>query len=263
MAVGPGAGVHVHRFGSVADGSPAVGLHGWGGTHETFAPLVPHLPVHRGLVCPDLPGYGRSDEPAAWAWEAVARATHAALVEAGVREGAEVVGSCSGALLALEIGRLRPGFFGRLVLVDPFAWMPWYFRLFTWPLLGPVAYWTAFENPVGRWITNGALAQRRAAGTDMTGSFAEQRSGTTLAYLRMLRRLQGPAHFRGVAGDIVIVHGERTFSAVRAGLDAWRRALPVRVVVEAPGAGHLPIMEAPSLLSSLLWEETAGVRAGS
>lgn len=254
--------LHVHRFGSASDRHPAVGLHGWGGTHQTFAPLEPWRPAHRGMVCPDLPGYGRSPAPERWRWDGVAEMTLQALRQAGVQPGATVIGSCSGALLALEIARLHPEAFSRLVLVDPFAWMPWYFRIFTWPLVGRIAYMTAFANPLGRWLGNRALARHRADDSDLTGSFSDQRHDTTLHFLAMLRDLRGPEVFQGAGGELIIVHGERTFGAVRAGIPAWQRALPIARVVEVEGAGHLPITEQPGAVAPLIWAHPGSASGG-
>lgn len=249
------AGIGVHRMGNVADPWPVVGSHGWGGSHRTFIPLLPYLPGGRGMVCPDLPGYGMSSEPSRWEWELVAALTLEALDLADVPRGVAAVGSCSGAILLLEIERLDPGRFGRLVLVDPFAWMPWYFRIFTLPFIGPLAYWTAFANPIGRWMGNRALARHRAEQTHLTASFSEQRHASTLAWLRMLRDLEGPRRFAGTRCEVVIVHGERTFGAVREGVPAWEAGLSLVRSVELAGAGHLPIEECSEAVSTLVWDD--------
>ena len=57
---------------------------------------------------------------------------------------------------------------GRVVMIDPFADCPWYFRLFLVPWVGPVMYATAFANPVGRWATDLFLREKRKGNVSLT-----------------------------------------------------------------------------------------------
>ena len=44
-------------------GRPLVLLHGWGGSHESFAPLIRDMSVDHRILAVDFPGHGRSPEP--------------------------------------------------------------------------------------------------------------------------------------------------------------------------------------------------------
>ncbi|MGB9612078.1 MAG: alpha/beta fold hydrolase, partial [Bryobacteraceae bacterium] len=91
--------MHVERYGS---GSICVlGLHGWSGSHQTFAPLEPWLPPDVSLYAPDLPGYGRSPAPRAWRLELVA-AEIASLIRQLAQPSLTLLGNCSGGLLGLS-----------------------------------------------------------------------------------------------------------------------------------------------------------------
>lgn len=247
--------MHVERFGS----GKAVyyGLHGWSGDHRTFLPLVPHVPPHATLVTPDLPGCGRSPAPARWTLEEVTGEIARSIVKEG-RGPSVVIGNCSGGLLALAAALLLvndsgPEAIRRLVLIDPFAYWPWYFRVFLAKGWGRYAYATTFANPVGRWITNLSLSSKRRAGTNLTEGFGGARHEVLWNYLNLLKTLGSIEQFRRLRLPIDIVHGERTFQAVRQSILAWQRIWPHATVRILPQAGHLPIREAAMDLSEVIF----------
>lgn len=227
-------------------------LHGWGGDHRTFVPLVPHLPPGVRLVAADLPGYGGSSALATPSLESLAEWI-AALAEAeGCGGPVTLLGSCSGAVFGLLAARVCPERFEHLVLVDPFAYFPWYLRVFVTPVLGPVAYWSTFANPVGRWLTNASLAEHRTGESDLASSFAEIDHGATLGSIRLLAEIPGGyRHFAEVSLPTTILIGERTFDAIRTSAGLWSSIWPHAVVHEVPGAGHLPLEEQPAQVAAL------------
>ena len=169
-------------------------IHGWGGGCETFAPLEPHFPDDVTFHSVDLPGYGASPALRRWRFEEL----EAALVECVDQNDADaltLVGNCSGAAFGLLAARARPQRFARLVLVDPFAYFPWYFRLLVTGGAGRLFYDTAFANPVGRWVTNRQLKEHRTDGSDLTASFAQLDHDVVYAYLKMLQQLPGHRAF--------------------------------------------------------------------
>jgi len=195
----------------------------------------------------DLPGCGASPKPSEWSFRALAREVATEVIQLGMRD-LVLVGSCSGAILTAFVARQlremgRPEVVGRLVMIDPFAYCPWYFRLFLLPLLGHLIYATAFANPIGRGITNFFLQDKRAGDTDLTRSFADVDHRVTRKYLRMLYDCGQPAQFRGMGLPVDILYGEKTFSAVRRSVQEWKAALPQAQMKELKGVGHLPISE--------------------
>jgi pimeloyl-ACP methyl ester carboxylesterase len=227
-----------------------LGLHGWGGSHTTFAPLLAHLPPDVSLFAPDLPGYGGAPAPP--------EVSRAALVEAVVAAAEAVpaarftlLGNCSGAILGLCAAKRLAARLERLVLVDPFAYMPWYFRLFTWGTFGQVAYASTFANPLGRALTDGALARKRRRETSLTQSFERVDHRVTLDYLRVLAAVGPIAQFGHVRAPVDLLYGERTFAAIRTSIAQWRALWPHARAYELAGAGHLPIEEAPAELARL------------
>lgn len=228
-------------------------LHGWSGDHSTFEPLLPFMPADASLYSADLPGYGSSGRPQDWELANINREITEALRQFNGQR-VTLVGNCIGALLAASAAAADPELVRRLVLIDPLAWWPWYFRIFTLPLTGRIAYWITFANPVGRWITNIGLAGRRSAETNLTDGFASVQHGANLGYLRAMREIVSPEQFAGIPIPIDVVFGSRTFRAIRESARRWRRVWPQALVHELPDAGHLPLREAPAAMSDIIFK---------
>jgi len=235
----------VHEIGDGTQG--VVGFHGWSGDHRTFAPLWERMPGGWTFFSFDLPGCGASERPAEWNFRAMAREVATEVIHLGMRD-LVMVGSCSGAILTAFVARElremgRPDVVARLIMIDPFAYCPWYFRLFLIPVFGPLMYATAFANPIGRGITNFFLQDKRAGDTNLTESFARVDHRVTWKYLKMLHECGRPGQFRGMGIPVDILYGKKTFSAVRKSVQEWKKALPQARLTRLAGVGHLPICE--------------------
>ncbi len=238
--------MHVERFGH----GPVelLCLHGWSGDHRTFEPLAHLIPDGYSLLCPDLPGCGRSAAPENWSAEAIVEAL-------APWHRPRMIGNCSGAIFALLLAQRRPVEW--ITMIDAFAYWPWYFRLFLAPGWGRHAYGAAFANPVGRRIADLSLAKHRAASTSLTEGFAGVDHKMTYRYLQLLAEIGPPEQFRGVDAAIRIVHGARTFAAIRRSAAIWKSIFPAAQESELKGAGHLPILEAAPALSRIIFREPA------
>jgi pimeloyl-ACP methyl ester carboxylesterase len=244
----PAHRIHVHRYG---EGQQAyLGVHGWSGCHDTFAPLAPLVPTGRSLIALDLPGFGSSAPLQRWDPNTLAEILCDTLDNVDF-EGT-CIGSCSGALFGMLAALRRPDRFKRIVAVDPFAYFPWYFRLLAAPIVGPVFYKSAFANPIGRRLTNAGLREQRTAGGDMTESFKNRDHGVVYAYLRMLRSIPNYKTYAPLKMPIDVVYGKHTFDAVRRSIDMWKNLWPHANFHEV-SAGHLPIEEATSDVADILF----------
>lgn len=248
---------YVHRYGSGADAYLCV--HGWGGTHRTYAPLAGLVPRSASVFALDLPGYGRSSPPTDWSADTVGASVARVLMEVDSGD-VTVVGNCSGAVFALIAARLVPDRVRRIVLIDAFAFLPWYFKVFVHPVYGEVAYRSTFANPVGRFFTNASLRNRRSADTHLTDSFRDIPAEVSLQYLRMLDAIGGIDRFAGIHAPIDLLYGAKTFAAVRESVRRWQTLWPQARAWELEGAGHLPIAEAAPAVAGILFAPAAAPR---
>ncbi len=229
------------RFERYGDGDYSfLCLHGWNGGHATFEPLAKLLPPGVSLWCPDLP-----------ACDTIAQQT-AELAEFAARIPGplRIVGNCSGAAFGLRLARELT--VERLVMIDAFAYIPLYFGVFVTPVVGRLAYYTAFANPVGRWFANSVTARHRARTTDLTAGFRRVNHEATFRQLQLLAGMGRPEDFRGIGAKIDIVFGAKTFRAIRKSAAIWKEVFPEATIHELRGAGHLPILEATSQLRDIL-----------
>ena len=156
--------------------------------------------------------------------------------------------------VARELAEMgRGSVVGRLVMIDPFAECPWYFRLFLIPGLGGLMYRTAFANPIGRWITNLLLREKRTGEVNLTESFGQVNHRVTLDYLRMFESAGAPEQFQGLKTSTEIVRGEKTFGAVKQAVERWQRVWPEAKVHILTGVGHLPIDEGTEMVEKILF----------
>ena len=230
-----------------------LGLHGWSGDNNTFAPLWNSLPSDATFYSVDLPGCGRSPEPRHWSLDEISQ--NIADAARQIPSPFTLVGNCSGALLGMLAARHLPGRIHRMLLIDVFAEFPWYFRIFLAPVIGPVAYYSTFANPLGRWITNLSLRNRRAESTTLTGGFAATRHRSTYRYLKLFTSYPSPESFTELSMAIDLLYGEKTFAAVAASIPRWQKVWPQAHAWKIAGAGHLPILESTARLRDILFRE--------
>lgn len=230
------------------------GLHGWSGDHTTFAPLANFLPSGASLFSADFSGYGQSPPPPEWTMEAIADEIAGEIEK--LNSPVTLIGNCSGALFALSAIEFRPELgnrVNRLVLIDPFAFAPWYFKLFVTPPFGRYAYFSTFANPVGRWITNLSLKKHRTEDSDLTGSFRGVDHSVSYRYLELMTAIDGINRWAGISHPIDIVYGARSFAAIKKSVEMWRRIWPHAKIHELAKAGHLPIEESTEELSRIIF----------
>ncbi|MGM0557087.1 MAG: alpha/beta fold hydrolase [Myxococcota bacterium] len=236
-----------------------VGLHGWNGSWETFEPLVPHMPDDARLVSLDLPGYGDSPQPANWTLDAVADAILETIEAIAPGEPFTLVGSCSGAVVGLYVGRHAKARMERFVILEPFAYVPIYLRILVFPFFGRLFYWTAFANPVGRWIANTALAGKRKDDTDMMASFSQGSPWVPHRYLQLFDSIPGAQSFASLSMPKTMIVGEYTFDAVRDSVRIWSDLWGECEVEQLPDTGHLILDESPQAVSYLIFKHSPAI----
>ncbi len=228
-----------------------LGLHGWSGDHRTFEPLLRDIPADISFYTVDLPGCGQSEPPANWTLDCVADC----IVEVSRQLPGPftLVGHCSGALLGMLAAQKISHRVERMLLVDVFATFPWYFRIFLVPGLGPLAYYSTFANPIGRWIANASLRKHRSSETTLTGGFGRTEHSVTYKYLQLFEDYPAPQKFNDLLMPIGILSGDRTFAAITKSIAVWRNVWPQAQSWCLKNAGHLPILEATASLREILF----------
>jgi pimeloyl-ACP methyl ester carboxylesterase len=168
-----------------------------------------------------------------------------------------LIGNCSGANIGCFVANLIPDRIARLVTIDAFAFWPWYFSVFVNPFFGRYAYFTTFENPIGRWLTNLSLTSKRREDTSLTDGFTRVDHRATYRYLTMLHEAGGVDQFAGFNMPIDITFGARSFAGVRQSAAIFQELWPQAEVTCLEGAGHLPILEATDLLQQIIFRDAA------
>lgn len=225
-----------------------VGLHGWGGNADTFAPLEPWLPDDARILSISLPGYGSSLKPDVWSLTAVTDSVLSVMSE--IDEPYTLIGNCSGAIFGMLAALQLPSQkIQRMVVIDAFAYMPWYLELFVWPVVGPLFYWSSFANPIGRWLTQKAFEDTKRERADMTASFATIDHGVTYEMLKLLSKVGDYRQFQGLCMPIDIVFGRHSFQAIHHSARLWSRLWPHAQVCCLEGGGHLLLEEETETIS--------------
>ncbi len=242
--------LHVERYG---DGPRVVfAVHGWGGDHREFAAVAARRPPGAALLSVDLPGHGASPAPDRWSLERIVGQLVRRVEEEDLR-GVVFAGFCSGAVLALMCAASCRDRAARLVMIDPFTYVPLYFRLFTWGWFGRQAYRTAFASGFGRRATNRVLRSRQGTGDDFTAAFRRLDPAVTLRYLALFARCGPLDRFAGLGLPVDLLHGERTFAAVRRSVAGLRRLWPRARVQVLGGTGHLTMVRGAPRIARVLF----------
>ena len=252
--------MYVERYGKGA--RAYLCLHGWGADRRVFAPLAAHVPVDASLYAADLPGCGSSTRPREWSVGAIVAEVVETIRALDAAGRVTLVGHCGGAVFALLAAREASQLVGRVVAVDPFAYLPRYFRLFTGEGFGRRAYEATFANPFGRWLTNKTLNAGRDERTDLTASFGSTDHEAARGYLALFASIEGVEVFRGLRAEVELVYGERTFGAVKKSVEMFKGVLPHARAIRLAGARHMPLTEATAQLTRVVfapeevWEES-------
>ncbi len=240
--------MYVERHG---DGSTKIlALHGWAGTHRDFLPLVRHLSPHVQLLIPDLPGHGSTEPPVVWTEEALLAELQAFTQKEEVRK---LVGFCSGAVVALLLAERLPQQVRHVIMIDPFAFVPWYFRLFLVKGVGAWAYRLSFEISLGRWFTNTLLRARQKTEEDFTAAFQSIKQEVALNWLSLLSEVGTPARFSSLPLSVDIIYGEHTFRAVQESVRQYHNAFPHARIFTLSDVGHLPLVKGAREIAQLIF----------
>lgn len=137
------------------EGPPLLLLHGFPFTHHSFRAVMEPLARRYRVLALDLPGFGDSDRPPAFAYDVVAYADAlAALMRDLGATPAAAVGHGFGAVVAVAMAVLHPGTLRRLVLVSPDL------QVQPLPILARLA---SRDGLIGEWLFKLSFTRERLA----------------------------------------------------------------------------------------------------
>jgi pimeloyl-ACP methyl ester carboxylesterase len=139
-----------------------IGLHGWGGDRRVFTPISQFVPPDATVYSADLPGVLMSSAPRVWTVDEIVGEIVDTISAYG-KPRVTLIGHCGGASFGLLAASEAENLVERIVMIDPFAYLPRYFKIFLNAQIGERAYKATFANSFGRWMTNQALRNRRRA----------------------------------------------------------------------------------------------------
>ena len=240
-----------------------LGLHGWGADHRTFTPLEPFLPPDVQLICPDFPGCGGVPPPGEWTIECVIEETAQTLKEQSLAEPPVIIGSCLGAVFALEMLYLGVISTQRLVIIDPLIFFPMYLRVFLLGKFGEGAYRASMETGIGRIMANLISRINRSSDVDMTASLKDIDHDSAYCYLKMMTDLPNPQRYSNLELAVDIIYGEETFRFARKSSKALKAIWEHAREHQVPKASHLPIIEQTEFTARLIFGDDAVGQQGT
>ena len=240
-----------------------LGLHGWGADHRTFAPLEPFLPSNIQLLCPDFPGCGGLAPPREWTIDCVIEETARTLKEQSLVDPPTIIGSCLGAVFALEMLQLGVISTQRLVIIDPLIFFPMYLRVFLLGKFGKGAYRASMETGVGRIMANLISRTNRSSDVDMTASLKDIDHDSAYCYLKMMTDLPNPQRYSNLELAVDIIYGEETFRFARKSSKALKAIWEHANEHQVPKASHLPIIEQTEFTARLIFGDNAVRQPGT
>ncbi len=249
-----GLGLHIESAGRRGKGGiPLLFIHGWGGMGTIFRHQLAAFGTERLCLAPDLPGHGRSAKPQLDYDIPFFADTLAAMLEAVAVPRVIAVGHSMGALVALELARMRkPRRMPALAVIEPA------------PLLPPPAVQRGVEKTDHLLREEGyrRTMQRLLATAflepgepvDEVARVSEAGIKTVLPYAaescwKAMRRYDGEAALAAIDRPLAVIVGARPQIDVA----RWR------TVVQAPfysgqtlGAGHFNLLTVPDQVNAML-----------
>jgi 3-oxoadipate enol-lactonase len=224
-------------------GTPLLFVHGFPLDHTEWEPLLPHLEDDFDVILPDLRGFGQSDAPeGAYTIEQMA-ADLAALLDSLKIRKVHIVGHSMGGYVCLAFIRSYPE------------------RVLGLGMVGSQAAADTPENKAKRYATvnevavNGVsavagMSEKLSANPAHVAFFREmilrQRpSGVMGALMAMAERPDSGEVFSTFEFPVVLVHGLADALIPSERSRQMKKSLPSAELIELPGVGHSPALEAP------------------
>ncbi len=272
------SGLTLHVYDSRGSGPPILLLHGLGDEADTWRRLLPSLATRFRVVAPDLPGFGRSDQPPRHDVPFYASVVIDLLDTLGIRQTV-LVGHSLGAAIAHWTALTQPHRVSRLILIggslvaNPQR-LDRVTLMFLIPGLGERLYNQLRADPQAAYASlrpfYGDLDRLPQAERDFLFERVNERvwsDGQRRAFLAAFRALARwlprqqrglPARLAALGVPTLAIWGQRDVVNRVAGAYALVAAQPTTRLVVVPGAGHNVHQEQPVAVLSAIGKTLAG-----
>ena len=216
-------------------------LHGWGAPAETYRLIIDHLAGYCRVIAPDLPGFGRSDEPPeAWPPARFAAFVNAFATALGLTE-AVLIGHSNGGRIALHLLTEECAFqVKKVILMDaaglkPHRGFSYYWKVYTYK----AARWF-FSLPGIRSLFPDAVekARRRRGSADYRAASPIMRQSMVMAVNEDLTK-----RLPSVKASTLLIWGEKDTATPLCDGQKMEKLIPDAGLVTLAGAGHFAFAE--------------------
>lgn len=230
------------------NGAPLLLLHGVGGSHEMWLPIIPELSRSHRVIAADHRGHGASDKPRGQYTVRLFCDDWLALVEALKADRAHVLGISLGGAIAMRLAVESPHRVGSLILVDTWAYPhPEFLAMLRQrlqkldagdlPGYAEVAIPQVFSDRFVR-ANPQAMADYRARVVRATVHSLRSAIGACMSHdmQEVLARIRAPT---------LVVTGSEDCLIPPFHAEYLERAIPNASLAVIEGSGHIPNLEAP------------------
>ncbi len=243
-------------------GTPIVLLHGWCDSSFTWRHVIPPLAEHYRVIALDWPGFGYSSKPAeAVPFSEMADVLAATLDELGI-EQAVIAGNSMGGGASLQFAATYPKRVIALIPIDAAVPMDinrsgWVIKLLSVDAINDLA-----AQALGRFVHRLALKSAVHQASVVTDQEAEERylplntSGARSFMIRQLIEIKSePVPWKritSISAPTLIVWGKQDHWIPLAAGESLQKNIPNSSMVVLDRVGHMPQLESPKKLVSLI-----------
>ena len=242
--------IHAETRGENQNAPLVVFLHGWGCEGKTFGTLLDTAGEQYPVLAPDLPGFGKSEEPpAAWCVDDYADLVCELIASQNAKKVIFVGHSFGGRVIFKLCSREKlPFSVEKIVLFDAAGVKPkrtfrYYYKVYTYKLGKKVLSW----KPVRRLFPN-ALEEFRAGkgSSDYANASPVMKATLTKAVNEDLTPL-----FPRISAPTLLVWGTNDTATPLSDALRMEKEIPDAGLVRCEGAGHFSFLERPALCDSV------------
>ena len=230
-------------------GKPLLCLHGWAGHERTFDGILPFFNPHFSVYQLAWPGFGSAPlRKSEYTLDDMVRWVDTFREHFGFRK-IYLMGNCIGANVALEYAYQHPDRLKCLILNEPHAFMPFYFYLLIYPVIGNVLLRALFKTSPGRAIIMRMFPLEEEEGTGYTARrLAAVPTPSMSAFLRAMyiyARSTDPCARTKVKVPTIFPLPKNTFGQVAVFEELYGLCFSNLEVIPVEGEVHNPVVENP------------------